>query len=29
MKVMVQLLENGLPASQVMDVIKHPIVIKR
>jgi uncharacterized protein len=29
MKVMVQLLENGLPASNVMDVIKHPIVIKK
>lgn len=27
MKVMVQLIENGLPASKVMDVIKAPIVI--
>jgi uncharacterized protein len=29
MKVMVQLLENGLPASKIMDVIKHPIVVKK
>src|SRR4051794_22477903 len=28
MKVMVQLLENDLPASKIMDVIKRPIVIK-
>lgn len=27
MKVMVQLLENGLPASKIMDVIKNPIVV--
>ena len=29
MKVMVKLLENGMPASAVMDVIKHPIVIAK
>jgi uncharacterized protein len=29
MKVMVQLLQNGLPASKIMDVTKHPIIIKK
>ena len=29
MKVMVQLIENGLPASEVMEVIKRPLVIKK
>lgn len=32
MKVMVQLIENGLPAAKVakvMEVIKHPIVITK
>jgi uncharacterized protein len=29
LSVMATLLENGLPASQVMDVIKGPLVIRR
>jgi uncharacterized protein len=29
MKVMVQLIENGLPAARVMDVVKAPLVIAR
>ncbi|MBT2720039.1 anaerobic sulfatase maturase [Bacillus sp. ISL-46] len=29
MKVMVQLLENDLPASKIKDVIKHPIILKK
>ncbi|MFP5106178.1 anaerobic sulfatase maturase [Neobacillus sp. C211] len=28
MKVMVQLIENGLPASEIMEVIKRPLIIK-
>ncbi|MFB3168678.1 anaerobic sulfatase maturase [Neobacillus sp. 179-C4.2 HS] len=29
MKVMVQLIENGLPAAEVMEVIKKPLIVKR